>query len=119
MQFSLPELPEPGPGEKGPYCVIAIHYAIPDRADAYEQRMMADLEMTRAEPGALQFHIHRDRSNTNRFVIYEVWKDISALRDFFQKRYVQQFFADTAQYLDRKWETEWLVMASPYSPGKQ
>jgi len=54
MQISLPKLPEPGPGEKGPYCVIAIHYAMPDRADAYEQRMMADLEMTRAEPGESQ-----------------------------------------------------------------
>ena len=54
MQISLPKLPEPGPGEKGPYCVIAIHYAMPDRADAYEQRMMADLEMTRTEPGESQ-----------------------------------------------------------------
>jgi quinol monooxygenase YgiN len=80
--------------------------------------MMADLEMTRAEPGALQFHIHRDRSNANRFVIYEVWRDISALRDHFHKPYVQQFVADTAQYVDRNMETLWLVMASPYSPGK-
>ena len=118
MQISLPKLPEPGPGEKGPYCVIAIHYAMPGRADAYEQRMMADLEMTRAEPGALQFHIHRDRSDTNRFVMYEVWKDISALRDFFQKPYVQQFVAHTAEYVGRNMETQWLVMASPYSRGK-
>jgi quinol monooxygenase YgiN len=118
MRIALPELPEPGPTEKGPYCVIAVHHAKPGQADAYEQRMMADLEMTRAEPGALQFHIHRDRSNPNRFVIYEVWKDISALRDHFQKSYVQQFVADTAKYVDRNMETEWLVMASTYSPGK-
>ena len=118
MQISLPELPEPGPQEKGPYCVIAIHHAMPGRADAYEERMIADLEMTRAEPGALQFHIHRDRANTNRFVIYEVWKEISALRDHFQNLYVQQFVADTAEYVDRNMETQWLVMASPYSRGK-
>jgi len=118
MQISLPKLPEPEPGEKGPYSVIAIHHAMPGRADAYEQRMMADLEMTRAEPGALQFHIHRDRANMDRFVIYEAWKDITALRDHFQKPYVQQFVADTAEYVDRNMETQWLVMASPYSRGK-
>jgi quinol monooxygenase YgiN len=118
MPITLPRLPDPEPGEKGPYCVIAVHHAIPGRANAYEQRMMADLKMTRAEPGALQFHIHRDRSNPNRFVIYEVWKDLSALREHFEKPYVKQFVLDTVEYVDRNMETQWLIMASDYSPGK-
>jgi quinol monooxygenase YgiN len=36
--------------------------------------MLADLERTRAEPGALQFHIHRDRADPQAFVIYEAWQ---------------------------------------------
>jgi hypothetical protein len=60
MPIVLPPLPEPSRGETGPYVVIARHRALAGRADAYEQRMLADLAQTRAEPGALQFHIHRD-----------------------------------------------------------
>ena len=118
MQIALPKLPEPAASEKGPYCVIAIHHVAPGRADAYEKRMLADLDATRAEPGALQFHIHRDRSNPNRFVIYEAWKDIAALRSHFEKPYVKKFVADTAEYVDRDMETQWLIMASEYRPGK-
>jgi len=80
MPIVLPQLPEPSPGETGPFVVIARHRALPGRADAYEQRMLADLERTRAEPGALQFHIHRDRFDPQVLVIYEVWRDVDALR---------------------------------------
>jgi hypothetical protein len=55
MAIVLPHLPVTAPGEKGPYCVIAKHRALPGMADAYERRMLADLEATRAETGALQF----------------------------------------------------------------
>ena len=58
MPLVLPQLPATAPDERGPYCVIATHRAIAGRADAYERRMLADIERTRAEPGALQFHIH-------------------------------------------------------------
>jgi quinol monooxygenase YgiN len=69
---------------------IAKHRAKPGRADAYEQRMLADLKMTRAEPGALQFHIPRDRSDRNLFVIYEIWRNVEALREHFDNPYVKQ-----------------------------
>jgi quinol monooxygenase YgiN len=68
MPIVLPKLPDPDLEETRPYCVIAKHRAKPGRADAYERRMLADLENTRAEPGALQFHIHRDRFDRNLFV---------------------------------------------------
>ena len=50
MPITLPTLPQPGPLEKGPYCVIAKHRAKPGMAAAYGRRMLADLKMTRAEP---------------------------------------------------------------------
>ena len=82
-----------------------------------EQRMLADLENTRAEPGALQFHIHRDRFDPNVFVIYEVWKDLGALRRHFDMPYVRQFVTDSADYVDGNMEVQWLVMASEYVAG--
>jgi quinol monooxygenase YgiN len=114
----LPKLPEPLPGETGPYCVIAKHRAIPGRADAYEKRMLADLAKTRAEPEALQFHIHRDRLDRNLFVVYEVWRDAAALREHFEMPYVKQFVSDSAEYVDGNMEVQWLIMASEYSTGR-
>jgi quinol monooxygenase YgiN len=118
MPIVLPKLPDPLAGETGPYCVIAKHRALPDMADAYERRMLADLEATRSETGALQFHIHRDRSEPRLFVIYEVWRDVEALRRHFDTPYVKQFVADSAQYIDGDMEVQWLVMASNYVNGK-
>jgi quinol monooxygenase YgiN len=108
--IALPSLPDPEPGETGPYCLIAKHRARPGLADAYEKRMLADLERTRAETGALQFYIHRDRFDRNLFVIYEAWRDVRALREHFEKPYVLQFVADSAQYIEGNMEVQWLVM---------
>ena len=116
--IALPDIPDPAPGETGPYCVIAKHRAKPGRADAYERRMLADLEYTRAEPGLLQFHIHRDRFDRNLLVIYEVWRDAKALREHFEKPYVKQFVIDSAEYIEGDMEVQWIVMASPYAEGK-
>ena len=98
--IALPKLPDPDLGETSPYCLIARHRAKPGMADAYEKRMLADLEMTRAETGALQFHIHRDRFDRNLFVIYEVWRDVKALREHFARSYVKQFVTDSADYIE-------------------
>ena len=119
MPIVLPNLPDPLPGETGPYCVIAKHRALPGMADAYERRMLDDLEATRAETGALQFHIHRDRSDRDLFVIYEIWQDIEALRQHFDTPYVKRFVEDSAKYIDGDMEVQWLVMASNYVQGQR
>jgi quinol monooxygenase YgiN len=118
MPIVLPKLAEPAPDETGPYCVIAKHRAKPGKANAYERRMLADLDKTRAEPGALQFHIHRDRSDPDLFVIYEVWRDIHALNEHFKKPYVNQFVVDSAEYIEGDMEVQWIVMASEYVTGR-
>jgi quinol monooxygenase YgiN len=118
MPFSLPKLPEPSPGETTPYCVIAKHRAKPGLADALERRMIADLKRTRAEPGALQFHIHRDRFDRNLFVIFEVWRNREALRRHFEQPFVKDFVADSAEYEEGNMEVQWLTMASEYTVGR-
>ena len=112
MPITLACLPRPDRGESGPYCVIARHRALPGKADAYERRMLADIELTRSEPGCLAFHIHRDRADSNLFVIYEVWRDVGALREHFQTPNVQQFVVDSADYVDGDMSVQWLVMKS-------
>jgi quinol monooxygenase YgiN len=112
--ITLPQLPEPDPGETGPYCLIARHRARPGLADAYEKRMLADLERTRAETGSMKFYIHRDRRDRDLFVIYEIWRDVRALREHFEKPYVLQFVADSARFIEGDMEVQWLVMAGDY-----
>jgi quinol monooxygenase YgiN len=118
MPIVLPQLPPPLPGETGPYCVIAKHRALPGMADEYERRMLADISATRAEAGALQFHVHRDRHDRNLFVIYEVWKDVEALRRHFETPNVKQFVADSARYIDGDMDVQWLAMSSGYTAGR-
>jgi quinol monooxygenase YgiN len=117
--ITLPKFPDQDQGETSPYCLIAKHRAKPGLADAYEKRMLADLERTRAETGAVQFHIHRDRFDRDLFVIYEIWRDREALQEHFEQPYVKQFAADSAQYIAGDMQVEWLVMSSKYTPGRR
>jgi len=55
MPIVLPKLPDPDLDETSPYCVIAKHRAKPGRADAYERRMLVDLEDTRPNQGPFSF----------------------------------------------------------------
>ena len=78
--------------------------------------MLADIELTRSEPGCLAFHVHRDRAEPNLFVIYEVWRDVTALHEHFQTPYVQRFIADASDYVDEDMSVQWLVMKSVFAP---
>jgi quinol monooxygenase YgiN len=87
-------------------------------ADEYERRMLADIPATRSETGALQFHIHRDRHDRDLFVIYEVWKDVDALRRHFETSYVRRFVSDSGTYIDGDMDVQWLAMSSDYTAGR-
>jgi quinol monooxygenase YgiN len=82
MPIVLPTLPDAALDETGP---IASSPSIERNA----------VTPMRAEPGALQFHIHRNRFDRDLFVIYEVWRDVDALRAHFERAYVQQFVVDS------------------------
>ena len=118
MAIKLPQLPEPDPTERGPFVVIAKHRAVPDAADRLEERMLADLADTRAEHGCLQFHIHRDRADRNLFVIYEIWRDVEALKAHFVTDYVRTFVRESAPFEAGDMEVQFLTMSSPYAVGQ-
>jgi quinol monooxygenase YgiN len=50
-------------------------------------------------------------------VIYEIWRDVEALRKHFEKPYVKQFVIDSAEFIEENMEVECLVMASEYELG--
>ena len=117
MPIVLPHLPEPNPCDNGFFVVIAKHRAVPGAADQLEKRMLLDLANTRAEHGCLQFHIHRDRTDRDLFVIYEVWRDVAALKMHFVTDYVQAFVRESAPYEAGDVDVQFLTMSSPYAVG--
>jgi quinol monooxygenase YgiN len=62
--------------------------------------------------------MHRDRSDPDLFVLYEVWRDVQALREHFEQPYVKQFVVESAEYIAGDMEVQWLVMASAYVAGR-
>ncbi|MER8582082.1 antibiotic biosynthesis monooxygenase [Mesorhizobium sp. M1423] len=118
MALTSPDLPRPTAGEDTPYCVIAKHRATPGQGSALVARMLKDLQATRSEASCLQFHIHRDRTDPDLIVIYEVWRSIDALKSHFGKAYVQSFVVDAGELEPGDMETQWLEMLSPYASGR-
>jgi quinol monooxygenase YgiN len=51
-------------------------------------------------------------------VIYEVWRDVQAIREHFEQPYVKQFVVESAEYIAGDMEVQWLVMASAYVAGR-
>ena len=73
-------LPAPAPDETTPYSLFGMAKAKAGQGDALAARLLALVEPTRSEPGALQYHVHRDRDDPDLFAFYEVWETVEHLR---------------------------------------
>jgi Antibiotic biosynthesis monooxygenase len=69
-------------------------------------------------PEPFSFIFTETVSIRNLFVIYEVWRDVGALREHFEKPYVKQFVVDSAEYIEGDMEVQWMIMASGYVVGR-
>ncbi len=67
-------LPEPDVDETGPYSHLGFARAKPGSEDVVEELILGLVEPLRAEDGAIEFHVHRDRADRSLFVIYEVFR---------------------------------------------
>lgn len=115
MSTNAPDLPLPDDDENGPYALVGSALAKEGLADALEARLVAMVSPTRQEPGALAYHVHRDRADRSRFVFYEAWLSTDHLRRHFEQPYVKAFLNDRHDYLVGDLEITWLRMASSYS----
>lgn len=106
-------LPRPEPGETGPYALVGQARARPGKAAALERELLALVEPTRREAGALQYHVHRDRADPDRFVFYEAWRSIADLEAHLAKPYIGAFLGKRVDYLAEEMSVTWLRMASP------
>ena len=80
-----------------------------------EAKLLALVGPTRREPGSLAYHVHRDRSDPDLFVFYEVWSSVEALRLHLAQPYIQAFLSQRHTVLDGDLSVTWLRMQSPYA----
>jgi quinol monooxygenase YgiN len=85
------------------------------QADALEQRLLALVEPTRREEGALDYHVHRDRADRDLFVFYETRSSIEALKRHLAQPYIEAFLADRMNYLEGDLDIRWLAMCSQFA----
>jgi len=60
--------------------IVAVITAEPAHADAVGQALQAAVPAVRAEPGCIQYDLHRDQSKPGRFVMVSQWRDAQALK---------------------------------------
>jgi len=59
--------------------IVATLRAKPGKGQHLKQVLLACVEGSRAEPGCLFYDLHVDRSDAERFVFIEGWKDMAAI----------------------------------------
>ena len=107
-------LPEPDAEESGPYALVGTARAKSGQADALEAALLDLVAPTRLEDGALEYHVHRDRADTDLFFFFEAWASLDHLKAHLEQPYIQDYLSKRTNYLDGDMQVNWLKMASPY-----
>jgi quinol monooxygenase YgiN len=107
------ELPEPDADETGPYSHLGFATARPGCADTVEELILGLVDPLRAEEGAIEFHVHRDRADRNTFVIYEMYRTRNDLDRHLAQPYTQEFVLAIRPYVVGPLRQQFLRMCSP------
>lgn len=107
--------PEPSPGETEPYCLWATVTAKPGKGEILAERLLALVEPSRAEPGALEYHVHRDRKDPDRFTLYEAFTSADDFRAHLETPYIQAFLTDRASFMEGDFDTRFVRMISRHT----
>ena len=54
--------------------IVANIKATPDKVDLVRQELLRLIEITRAEPGCINYDLHQDSENPAHFMFYENWE---------------------------------------------
>ncbi|GGT11779.1 putative quinol monooxygenase [Nonomuraea spiralis] len=84
----------------------------PERADELERLLLSFVEPTRAEPGSMQYQVHRDVADPSTFVFYELWRSADDLRAHLARPELAHFQQHRMDYLREDLEIHWLTPLS-------
>jgi quinol monooxygenase YgiN len=111
------ELPEPDVDESGPYCHLGFAKAKPGSEDRVEELILGLVEPLRAEDGAIEFHVHRDRADRSLFVIYESFRSKEHLEKHLAQPHTQEFRRSIQPHVEGPLRQQFLRMCSELPAG--
>jgi quinol monooxygenase YgiN len=97
IQFSS-GVPTPSGGTQ--LTLIAFIRAKKDMGDELGRRLWTLVEPARAEPGNINYDLHRSTEDRDVWVLYENWNDASDLTAHFEFPYMKEFVASLPEVLD-------------------
>ncbi|GIJ43656.1 hypothetical protein Val02_05420 [Virgisporangium aliadipatigenens] len=112
-----PQFPEPDADETGPYTHLGFARAKLGHEDAVEKLILDLVEPLRAEEGAIEFHVHRDRADRQSFVIYEVFRSKKDLERHVAQPYTQEFIRAMRPHVEGPLRQQFLRMLSTLPEG--
>jgi quinol monooxygenase YgiN len=107
-----PVFPNPDVGETGPYTHLGFCRAKPGCEDQVEALILGLVEPLRAEPGSLEFHVHRDRADRSAFVIYEMFRSLDDLKAHVALPHTQAFIRAIQPLVEGPLRQQFLRMCS-------
>jgi len=110
-------LPEPDVDETGPYCHLGFAKAKPGSEDVVEKLILDLVEPLRAEDGAIEFHVHRDRADRSLFVIYESFRSKAHLEKHLAQPHTQEFRRLIQPHVEGPLRQQFLRMSSELPAG--
>ncbi len=92
--------------------LVAFLRAQPGKGDELGRRLGQLVEPARAEPGNLNYDLHRSLDDADVWIIYENWKSASDLDAHFQLPYMQAFMASLGEVLLGEMDLRYGAMTS-------
>ncbi len=101
----------------GQVTVIARFLAKDGMEERLERELRAMVEPTRAEPGCINYDLHRRSDDGRVFVIYENYEDDEAVEHHKQTPHFRNLQAVTPEILGEPFEVLVFEMLSAFAPG--
>ncbi|MBL4832320.1 MAG: antibiotic biosynthesis monooxygenase [Aliivibrio sp.] len=75
--------------------IVANIVAKPDNVELVKSELLKLIDLTRAEPGCLQYDLHQDNNNPAHFVFYENWVSHELLQAHLASKHIANYSAAT------------------------
>lgn len=91
---------------------IATLKAKEGKGDELGQRLAEVVEPTRAEPGCINYDVHRSADDESVWVVYENWRSKADLDAHFETPHIKEFIGHAADLLAEELDLRLLTMTS-------
>lgn len=113
MTQSIAQFPS---STSGQLTLIATLRAKKNMGEELGRRLLALVEPSRAEPGNINYDLHRAIDDPDTWVLYENWKHTSDLTAHFEYPYMKAFAATISEVLEGDMDLRRCTMVTTLAP---